>query len=424
MSLLDTRLQRGREILEEGDFFRILTHYDVDGICSAGIIADYLLRKGKKFHVSFFRNADREKLTKIAKEEEYVIFTDLGSSLVKELEGKIVILDHHKPPGDSEKVVHINPHLFDYDGATEATATTMAYLLAEDKKYIPFFLAGMLGDKQYIPGRGPIGLNREIIEKENIKPEFDFPFYGNVSDALFYSVEPFFPDISGNRENIEKILERLGIEATKDINNLKEQEKIKLGSYLSLNLIKNSKIPDAGKFIVDLDFKIDGMSIRYLTELIDAASRTDNQSVALSYILGEKESYEKMEVMRRDYRGEVINEMYNMLKNLIEVEHVQYFYAKSSYLASTTATIGTLYLLDPKKVTLSMHMDSQTTISARIHRSMMHVIDLGKIMRKVAGELGGHGGGHSVAAGASIPRGTEEEFVKKVNQEVAKVLFG
>ncbi len=423
MTHLESRLRIGRELLEEGDFFRILTHYDVDGICSAGIVASYLLSKGKKFHVSFFRNADREELLKIANEEEYVIFTDLGSSLIGDLKGNVLILDHHKPPRDSDEVVHINPHLFGYDGAIEATATTMAYLIADDKKYAPFFLAGLLGDKQYIPGTGPIGLNREIIEKLRISVDFDFPFYGSVSDALFYSVEPFFPGISGNRDNIEKILEKLGIEATKNVSELNDEEKIEMGSYLSLNLIKNSKVPEAGKFIVDLDFKVNGLSVRYLTELLDSACRTDNQGVALAYILGERTAFEKMEVMRRDYRGEVINEMYAMLENIVEEEHVQYFYSKSSYLASTTATIGTLYLLDPKKVTLAMHMDSQTTISARIHRSMMHVVDLGKIMHKVAEELGGHGGGHSVAAGASIPRGTEEEFVKRVNQEVAKVLF-
>ena len=422
MTSMQARFDRARQMLNKGDFFRILTHYDVDGVCSAGIIADYLRRNGKHFHVSFFRNGEQRDLIDEARKSDYVILTDLGSAIIKELSGNAIVLDHHNPPGDNEEVVHINPHLFGYDGSTEVTATTLSYMLVNDKRYAWCFFAGILGDKEYVPGKGPIGLNKEIMESLHIAPVFDFPFYGSLRDALFYSVQPFFPGISGKWDSIDHILKKLGLEKTKDVRALKEEEKVKLGSYLALNLIKNSKIPDAGKFIVDLDFVVDGMSVRYITELIDSACRTDNQSVALSYVFGDKEARDRMEVLRRDYLGKVIEELYSMLSGMLSTEHVQYFYAKSSYLASTVATIGSLYLLDPSKVTLAMHIDSEVTISARIHRSMMDKIDLSVIMKKVAGSLGGHGGGHSVAAGATVPRGKEEEFVNMVEEEVKKLL--
>jgi len=421
MNALDKRLEKARAIIEEGDFFRILTHYDVDGVCSAGIVASYLEEQDKRFHVSFLRNANREEILDIVKEEDYVILTDLGSSLVNELSGNVIVLDHHNPPGDSDKIVHVNPHLFGYDGAVEATATTMAYLLANNKKYVRYMLAGMLGDKQYLPAKGAMGLNREIIDGLGIKQDYLLPFHGPVGEAIFYSVEPFYVGLTGRRNNIEVALKNLGIEPVRDFKTLKEEEKVRLGSYLSLNLIKNSKIPEAGKFIVDIDFNVDG-SVRHLTELIDAACRTNNQSIAFGYLLGERENFDKMEVLWRDYRSAVISEMYNVLENIRERSRVQYFYTKSSYLASTISTIATLYLLDPSKATLAIHMGDVVSVSARLHRSMVGKVDIGRIMKDVAAKLGGRGGGHNVAAGATLPPGTEEKFIELVNEEIEKSL--
>ena len=422
MDTLDNRLDKARKLIEEGDFFRILTHYDVDGVCSAGIVALYLQEKGKKFHISFFRNMNRDEILKIVKNEEYVIITDMGSALINELDGKVIILDHHQPPGDSDKVIHINPHLFGYDGAIEATATTMAYLLADNEEYAHCFLAGILGDKQYLQNIGPVGLNKEIINKIKIEPQFDITLFGNIGDALFYSVEPFYVGLSGNREGVKKSLNMLGIDPGKNITDLTDEEKVRLGSYLSLNLVKHSKIPEAGKYIVDLDFKFGG-SIRYLTELIDAACRTDNQSIAMAYILGEQENKERMEILRKDYRAEVIEEMYNMLDNLKETKYIQYFYTKSSYLASTVSSIATIYLLNPSKATLALHIDVDTiSISARLHRSMSDKVNIGKIMNKAANVVGGRGGGHNVAAGANIPIDSEKQFLEIVDKEIEKCI--
>ena len=43
-------------------------------------------------------------------------------------------------------------------------------------------------------------------------------------------------------------------------------------------------------------------------------------------------------------------------------------------------------------------------------------IDLQEVASRVSTELGGSGGGHKIAAGAYIPRGSEERFVIRVNE--------
>jgi len=45
-------------------------------------------------------------------------------------------------------------------------------------------------------------------------------------------------------------------------------------------------------------------------------------------------------------------------------------------------------------------------------------LNLSAAMKKAAGALNGVGGGHNIAAGATIPKGKEEEFLDLLEQEI------
>jgi RecJ-like exonuclease len=49
-------------------------------------------------------------------------------------------------------------------------------------------------------------------------------------------------------------------------------------------------------------------------------------------------------------------------------------------------------------------------------------LDLAAVMREAAKAVGGEGGGHHVAAGATIPPGREDEFLVIVDRMVAEQL--
>ena len=56
--------------------------------------------------------------------------------------------------------------------------------------------------------------------------------------------------------------------------------------------------------------------------------------------------------------------------------------------------------------------DDGVKVSARADRSLgERGLDLSKIMAEASSKVGGYGGGHNVAAGATIPEGKEEEFL-------------
>jgi len=80
--------------------FRVISHYDADGISAAGIMCKALYREGFEFHVSLMRNPFTKGLERIKNEEnEIIIFTDMGSGqidTIEQLKCKVIIIDHHQ----------------------------------------------------------------------------------------------------------------------------------------------------------------------------------------------------------------------------------------------------------------------------------------------------------------------------------------
>ena len=68
-------------------------------------------------------------------------------------------------------------------------------------------------------------------------------------------------------------------------------------------------------------------------------------------------------------------------------------------------------------------VDELVKVSARGTRALVEKgLDLSFALREAANSVGGEGGGHNVASGASIPPGTAEQFIAKVDEIVAEQL--
>jgi hypothetical protein len=63
--------------------------------------------------------------------------------------------------------------------------------------------------------------------------------------------------------------------------------------------------------------------------------------------------------------------------------------------------------------------DGRTKVSSRAPHELKGRIDLATAMREGAASVGGQGGGHEGAAGATIPRGSETAFLQVVDAMVA-----
>src|SRR5205807_3474517 len=133
----------------------------------------------------------------------------------------VIVLDHHKPIRDSDKVAHVNPHFEGVDGAREmcGATTTWLFALALDERnwdLAGIAMAGAIGDKQAVGGF--VGVNaalfgeaedRKVVVPERRLALRDLP----LGKALALSIEPYFRGLSGRPEASADFLRAAGFDS-------------------------------------------------------------------------------------------------------------------------------------------------------------------------------------------------------------------
>src|SRR5207249_3244092 len=166
-------LERAREaagLVDRVSRVRVFCHYDPDGTTSASILTRALMRRGKRIHATMAHALDRSSAARLNEEtNELLIVSDMGSAQLDLLEGlsyPVIVLDHHKPIRDSDKVAHVNPHFEGVDGAREmcgATTTWLFTLILDEANWdlAGPAMAGAIGDKQAVGGF--LGVNAALF---------------------------------------------------------------------------------------------------------------------------------------------------------------------------------------------------------------------------------------------------------------------
>ena len=421
--------------------FRIISHYDADGISAAGIICTALNREGYDFHVSLMRNPFTQGLERIKKEEnEIIIFSDMGSGQIETIEQfncKAIIIDHHqvqksKTSGD---ILQINANLCKINGNYEASGASLSFSIVkainqENMDLAPLALAGATGDKQYI---GNIrGYNKTILE-DALKNGFLTKFTGiklygeSLFDALYYSVDPFYVGISGNKEAINVLLDHLDLDKKAKIEDLNDEQKRKLQSLLLFNLIKKGCEKNILDTVIRKRFWSEALQceLERFADLLDVCGKGGNRGLGLAVCLGDKNSFNKAVKLERNYKKDILDELLKLEKDgVIEKKYFRYFYSNRSSLGGVIGGIATNFILDKKKPLFSLaRKEDETHISCRGNQFLVsNGLDLGSAMREIATNLNGKGGGHKIAAGATINSKKEKDFFDKTNMIISKQL--
>jgi RecJ-like exonuclease len=420
---------------------RVISHYDADGITSAAIICKALYRAGYDFQATLMRNPFDKGLASVSKEENaLIIFSDMGSGqidAIEKMDCKAIIIDHHQYLKDktSENVIQINANLFGINGNYEACGATLSYALGKaidpkNKDLIYLAIAGATGDKQYINGFS--GYNKNIIEEgvKNgfIKENVGLKLYGkSLFDALFYSVDPYYSGISGNEKGISELLKKLDLD--KDVNpeNLDSKKIKQLQSYLTLILIKKG----CEKNILDTVIRkrywseILNSELEQFADLLDSCGKGGNRGLGLEICMGNKESFEKAEDLEKEYKQNILDELIKLEKDgFKEKKGFRFFYSKDSSLGGVIGGIATNFILDKEKPLISLvRKDDEIHVSCRGNQYLVSKgLDLGLAMNKAAKKLNGHGGGHKIAAGATIDSEKEEIFLDSINKIISNQL--
>lgn len=429
---------------------KIVSHYDADGLSSAAIMIKVLIREGVNFKLRILKQLTEAEIVKLdASENDFLIFSDLGSGQTDRLRGileetQILILDHHDPLRKEHiNLLHINPLLF---GEDEISGAMVAYLFAKalnrrNIDLIDLAVVGAIGDVMDNNWKLE-GLGRRILEEAEMLGKISISqglrLYGRntrpVFKSLEYSSDIVIPGVTGSESNAVQFLSELGIELKEGekwrrLQDLTQQEQKKLASAIIVERLKrglNSAEDVFGEIYTLVGRPEELQNAREFATLLNACGRTGRFEVGIRLCLRDltaiKDSWEIME----DYK-KMISDGMKWLRNgnIDEYGHVAVIDGGTKI---SDAIIGTLSsialssgLINIKRPIIGFADagDSKLKISARMSRNLS--FNLRDIIVESARGVGGEAGGHQFAAGGLIDSEKKEEFIKAVENKLSKL---
>jgi len=448
------------ELSNEDDFL-LVSHHDADGIASCAIISDLFKYLNKNFEFRILRQLDSKVIDSISEtKRKNIVFTDLGSGqigLIKEKfkDKKIFIIDHHAPEVSDERILNIaqvNPHIYGFDGSIEISGAGMAYFVARAlgrRDKIDIAVVGAVGDMQDNSG-GFVGLNKDIIEEGVqmgfLKAKKDLKLFGRESRSivqmLAYASDPVLPTLSGNEAacvdflNNQKIVFRdeNGFRNYVDLS-FDERKNLVSALYILLSDFNPSELKSLIGEVYTLTKEKKRTVLRDAKEfstLLNACGRHNEPEIGVYVCLGDRnEALKKADSLLEKHRRMLRSGIEFLKTNPPEeMKNFCYFDAGSAIDENIVGIIaGMSYsagIVNSKKPVLGFADDNEDDemkkVSARATWEIVRRgVDLGYIMREYSKVIGGEGGGHSIAAGARIPKNRISEFLIMVDEHLNKI---
>ena len=426
MKRLEKLAKAAASSLLQCDCARVISHNDADGIASAGLICTALQRADIPFHASLVSRLDPSVVDAL---EPPVVFCDMGSGkpdLVSRIEGEVFVFDHHTPVGDLD-CFHVNPHLVGVDGAFEISASGTVYTvvreMGDNVDLAGLALVGALGDRQMM-----MGANRTILEEAansgvvEVRPGLKMDD-GPLESVLVNALDPLL-DTTGDVAKTRAFLEEVGVAG--ELPKLGHKELSRLSTALVLKVLMQ------GSFAAD---SVVGETIRLKREVVENAfelmwilnscGKMEEAGRALTLCMRDRSFLADCIKIDHDYRAKTLSEVRQVEGKLKETENLRYAILDDMDAAGVVSGLCVRYLYADKPMVILNRSEGIVKVSARGNRLLVFCgLDLSVALKEGAKKVGGNGGGHSVASGASIPLGTEEEFMKIVDEVVARQLAG
>jgi len=452
----------------------LASHIDADGLTSAAIASTALERAGIPHDVVFKKQLDEAEIADIAaRDQETVLFTDFGSGqldIIAEYERagafEPVIADHHQP-ADATTEYHLNPLLVGIDGASELSGAGTTYVLARaladevehgvaNRDLAALAVVGAVGDMQATQ-EGLVGANREIvadgIEVGVLAEAKDLALYGKqtrpLPKLLEYASEVRIPGVSNDPQGAVSFLQDLDIEARDGDSwrrwvDLSPAERRTVVSALVQRALRRGVPPEKAQSLVGTTYTLErepeGTELRDASEfstLLNATARYERGDVGLAVCLGDREAaLERAQRLLANHRRN-LSEGLDVVKKtgVAEAEHLQWFDAGEEIRETIVGIVAGMALgvegVDPGRPIIAFARKgdggdstaAETKVSARgTGRLVGQGLDLSVVVGEAARAVGGDGGGHDIAAGATIPAGEEQAFIDRADALVGEQL--
>jgi len=453
--------RRAKEWIDEtGKQIRIVSHYDTDGIASAAIMVKTMMRYGKDFHLTLVKQLSDKTLKELAEEErELFMFLDMGSGQIDDIKkilggSKVIICDHHQPQGEpNENIVHINSVVTGIEDNISGSGVTYILSRTLDPKNVDLSslaIIGAIGDSQIDaigPDWGLSGLNKEILKdaesNKMLKISKGLRLWGRstrpLHKALEYSMDPYIPGISGSESASIQFLQEIGIPVKKEdgswrtISDLSEEEERKLATGIIKERIRcEHENPEYifGDVYELLDKEEEFRDANEFATVLNACGKMHKGYLGISLCLNGENASEDVKKAVEKYRREIgrgVSWIQSNIENPDVVKERNGIYILAGpnisehIISNVISIINHARILPEKPLFGFADAEDGVKVSSRASKSLVEKgINLKEIMSSVAEKLGGEGGGHIGASGATVPKGKENEFIEMVENMLSE----
>ena len=371
-----------------------------------------------------------------------VLVVDTGASWLDRFARhatRSIILDHHKypgvpnPPALPDHVAFVNPLDWEVDGMSELCAATLTWLFSifidpANWDNAPWGLSGAISDRQHVGGFK--GLNAKLVEEARarglVEPFSGLPLFGaSLSEALTRSVDPFLRGLSG----------RPG--GGRSLSHDPRDRPAPPDRFARRDRARSPRLRDPGpsgpagnpaEFVEALHasrYRIPSLSAdaEELANLQNATGRDGSPSEGIALALGDPRAHARARAAEEAWRTGVLTGLRRIEEaGVNSLSALQWFESPEGPLAGTQAGLAMNYLLDPSRpVVVFTPSEESWKVSGRGTLWLVgRGLDLSTAFRESADAVGGEGGGHRVASGATIPRAARDRFLEEAQPAAAK----
>lgn len=446
------RAKAAAEAIRAAPGVHVVAHIDADGLTSAAIAVQMLRRAGIPESLEFVKSLTPDELARIgAAGHDFILFTDLGSGMADHIKDwRCAVADHHHMGADFP--AHLNPRLFGLPGEA-CSGAGCAYFLARaldprNTDLAALAVVGAVGDLQDMDECRLTGLNRLILDDGKragvLEWRLDARYFGRETRPVFkmlqYSDDPRIPGVSGDEQAAMRFLQALGIELRNDQGwrrwvDLSPEERRRILSAATI-LATRAQGAEAAKRMIGevyvLPRESSGTPLRDAKEfatLLNSTARYGEGGVGMAVCLGDREEeYRKALSLLRGHRQNLVSGMQLAQLKVEEREMLQYFDAGEGIRDTIVGIVaGMMYGQGARRdlpiVAFAHSEEGKTKVSARAPRELVtRGVSLSRAVGEAAQAIGGSGGGHDGAAGATIPRGKEQAFLAELERILKRQL--
>jgi single-stranded-DNA-specific exonuclease len=426
--------------------WRVIYHYDGDGIASASSLVRMLERLGYPPYATPLQGVERERMHSLLEGTHGpVIVVDTGSSwldLYPSHAHPIVVLDHHQyegapnPPKLPDHVAFVTPVDWGVDGMREMCAATLSWLFSVfidpvNWDNAPWGLSGAIADRQHVGGF--TGLNRtlldEAVRRSLVQKRTALALFGpTIGEAVVRSIDPYVKGLSGRPEAVRPFLEGLGLDPMHPTATLDQDGERRLHQALLTRLVQHGVRPEFCETLRRERYLLPslGVDAEELSNWQNALGRASEPGIGVALALGDPSAWTAGRKAETEWRTTILGGLRRVEDGGVNsLEALQWFESAETTYAGTQAGLAMNYLVDPTRPLLVFsHGGEVWKVSGRGTTWLVgRGLDLAVALRDAAKAVGGEGGGHKVASGATIPIDARDRFLDHANRTISRQLL-